>query len=727
MLFISLNAQVEKLNKSFLVEDYIVQYKDALSKKDTSSALNSILDAIESLENLTDKQTKYFTYDTLAAMLHEIRKYEKAVELHKEAGDYFLSVNDLNEVASIYWQLSLNYSKLFDYPTANIYSKKIIALKDKIDNPKLISSAFNDLGLIFWKIGQLDSAVYFINKSITISKSKEDSVSLAKRYNNLGVIYWRKGDIENAYRFYSESLFIREAINDKKASARVLNNLSLIFQRLKYYDLAKTYIGRALDISEDLSDPIGKSYAMRRFGDLLIELQEYEEAEKFLRESTNLLYDLDDQISLVQVYNLLGNIYEETDRISAAVANYKSAVKTSKKINDNFSLALAYYNLGSLYLKSKQLDSSSYYLKMSIRLSEPYGYRMIKRDAYKELADYFEITKNLFQEKFYLRKYISINDSLLNESLVSSISEVNTRNMIKTSEERRLLLQKENEIQKKEIEYQTRLITAITFMLTIILGLLFYSFYLYNKKKKLVKIIEDQNLALQQANNTKDKLFSIIAHDLKGPFTSILGFAHLIHEETENNTNKVIHEYSSSLIKNLNRLVELINNLLNWSLIQRQKISVNKEKIDFCELVDNVLREIELNAQLKRIVFKRAESKKIFICGDRDMLSSAVRNILSNSIKYSKKDGVIEIKCMEDERFLKASFTDNGIGISKDKIDSILYNTTTESTLGTGNEKGTGIGLSICKEFIEEHGGKLEIKSDGSTYSEFIINLPLNS
>ncbi len=726
LLSINIFAQVEELNKSFLVETDINLFNSALAKQDTSEAIKIIYSALERLQNEESGYQKYFAYDTLAFLLFKITDLKKAIEVYKEAAIFFLSEKNYNQTAQIYWDISFIYSKMFDAVNANKYSKKILSIQNLIDNPKLISSTYNDLGLIYWRLGELDSAISNMHKSIEIIKELDDLPALAKRYNNLGIIYWRKGDIENSYKYYSESLNIREFLGDKKAVSKVLNNLALIFQRLKYYDLAESYIQRAFAYSDSLDDQIGKSYSLRRLGNLYLDMKKFDKAESILIQSSVILYQIDDKPSLVQLFNLLGSIYEKKNKTELASYNFKKAVKMSLEINDKFSMSLAYLNLGSLLLKNEITDSVFYYLDNSLKLATHYGYKSIKRDGFIKLAEFYRLKNDIAKENYFLKKYIAINDSLINQEIASSISELKTKNLIKLSEERRMLLQKENDIQRTEIDSRTNLLIITSILLILILILFSYSIYLVSKKRNLLKVINQKNSELQEANSAKDKLFSIVAHDLKGPFTSILGFSELIFEESFNQNNSEIKEYSTHLIKNINRLVELINNLLNWALIQQQKITVNKEEIFAKDLIGIVLNDVELNAELKGITFKKEIDPKVKLNGDKEMLCSAIRNILSNSIKYSPKNNIILISCSAFSDNVQLEIKDFGTGISKERISAVLENSNTESTLGTNNEKGTGIGLSICKEFIEKHDGKLEIESDGKTYTLFRILLPVN-
>lgn len=245
---------------------------------------------------------------------------------------------------------------------------------------------------------------------------------------------------------------------------------------------------------------------------------------------------------------------------------------------------------------------------------------------------------------------------------------------------------------------------------------------------KLAKSLSDRRQAmrsLQMSNDSKDKFFSIIAHDLKGPFSSLLGFSNMLIEEVDEGDLSNIKKYSSVLNSTLNKTYYFLVNLLDWSSSQTNRIDFAPKEFCFNELVDEVFQLLELQAHDKDIVLKKSLEHQIMISADRNMLNTVIRNLVSNAIKYSDK-GKIELKAYFVNSNLYCSIIDNGIGMTKEKMDTLFQISDIESIPGTNNEKGTGLGLILCKEFIEKHNGEIGVESNLGSGSIFWFRIPNN-
>ncbi|NPD44681.1 MULTISPECIES: sensor histidine kinase KdpD [unclassified Lentimicrobium] len=251
------------------------------------------------------------------------------------------------------------------------------------------------------------------------------------------------------------------------------------------------------------------------------------------------------------------------------------------------------------------------------------------------------------------------------------------------------------------------------------LGLLFVSW-------RLAEAQYYRRLAMQSlkiSNESKDRLFSIIAHDLKGPFSSLLGFSNMLEEELNEGDLSNVKKYSSTLNTTLTKTYYLLINLLDWSSSQTNRISFVPEKFCFNDLVDEIFHFLDLQAQDKEIVLKRIIDGQIFISSDRNMMSTVIRNLISNAIKYSNK-GEIELKAYFINNDLYCSIKDCGTGISKEKMNTLFQISEIESIPGTNNEKGTGLGLMLCKEFIEKQNGEIGVESELGSGSVFWFRIP---
>lgn len=228
-----------------------------------------------------------------------------------------------------------------------------------------------------------------------------------------------------------------------------------------------------------------------------------------------------------------------------------------------------------------------------------------------------------------------------------------------------------------------------------------------------------KNEELTNLNATKDKFFSIIAHDLKSPFNSILGLSEFMVSQIQDGNYEKIEEYADTIRNSSQRAMDLLQNLLEWSRVQtgRMVFSSENRKIDL--LIHEALNLLNETATQKGIVISRNIPANLEARVDQSMFSTIIRNLVSNAIKFSYTGGEIEVELREVNNQIEVSVSDNGIGIQADQIENLFHIDKNQSKPGTQNEKGTGLGLILCKEFVEKHGGKLWVESEYGKGSKF--------
>ena len=241
------------------------------------------------------------------------------------------------------------------------------------------------------------------------------------------------------------------------------------------------------------------------------------------------------------------------------------------------------------------------------------------------------------------------------------------------------------------------------------------------KTQKELKKHRDQ---LIESNATKDKFFSIISHDLRNPFNSIMGLTELLTEKIEKYDKETIAKYAGYIYDASRNSYKLLQNLLEWSRSQMGQINYNPEYYKLLTIVDEVTKSSFTQAKSKNISFKVNINEKLNVYGDYNMLSTILRNLISNAIKFSPKEEKIEIEAKNKENFSEIKIIDHGKGMDKSIIDKLFKISEKVTTPGTENEKGTGLGLLLSKEFIDKHEGSIHVESEEGKGSIFIINLP---
>ena len=230
---------------------------------------------------------------------------------------------------------------------------------------------------------------------------------------------------------------------------------------------------------------------------------------------------------------------------------------------------------------------------------------------------------------------------------------------------------------------------------------------------------------LRESNQNKDKLFSIISHDLRSPFNTLIGFSEFLLMEMDSLTPEEIKDFSEKIYRTTKRVFRLLENLLQWSGIQTGRMEYNPISFDIHDLLDEIFLIYQLTANKKKISLKQESSENYKVYADKNMISTVMRNLISNAIKFTHKNGKIVISQHKNSRFLVINVIDNGTGIPEEDIEKLFQLGERVSKSGTENEMGTGLGLLLCKEFVEKNGGKIWIKSEPGKGSTFSFSIPL--
>lgn len=244
------------------------------------------------------------------------------------------------------------------------------------------------------------------------------------------------------------------------------------------------------------------------------------------------------------------------------------------------------------------------------------------------------------------------------------------------------------------------------------------------ERKRAEMALKESEARLRELNATKDKFFSIIAHDLKNPFNTIIGFSDLLTRKIQERDYEGIAGYSRMIGNSSQRAMDLLTNLLKWACIQTGRIDFIPECIDMVELTSDVIKLLSNLARQKSIAITTRFPPLVFVMADKEMISTVLRNLISNAVKFTNPGGEIVISAKPKQKEWVITIADNGVGIKKETINKLFRIDQSYSTMGTQNEKGTGLGLLLCKEFIEKHNGRIWIESEEGQGSKFHFSVP---
>ena len=265
-----------------------------------------------------------------------------------------------------------------------------------------------------------------------------------------------------------------------------------------------------------------------------------------------------------------------------------------------------------------------------------------------------------------------------------------------------------------------------------IITLIYSSYFVYLiirlilKNYNLEKLkVEKSEINLHQLNADKDRFISILGHDLKNPFNNILGFSEILTDEIDSLNKDEIKDIAKDIHKSAQITNKLLEDILMWARTQQGKIPFKPHKISFTEICKNIIETLKPNADAKNITIDYSAPMEIIIFADNDMLKTVLRNLVSNAIKFTNNSGVINISAEVNSENVTISVSDNGIGIPSENLAKLFDISEVLSTKGTAGETGTGLGLLLCKEFVEKHGGKIWVESTVGEGSDFKFTLPV--
>jgi PAS domain S-box-containing protein len=236
--------------------------------------------------------------------------------------------------------------------------------------------------------------------------------------------------------------------------------------------------------------------------------------------------------------------------------------------------------------------------------------------------------------------------------------------------------------------------------------------------------LKENEARLGDLNATKDKFFSIIAHDLKSPFNATMGYSTLLLEQIKVKDYDGIEEYAESIQKSSQRAMDLLKNLLEWSRSQTGRMSFNPEYLDMAPLINETMDLLSDSALQKSISITKKVPASVKVFADKDMINAVLRNLISNAVKFTHPGGMIQVSAEQQPDEWMISVKDNGVGIRKNDMEKLFKLEETHSTYGTQNEVGTGLGLLLSKEFVSKHGGKIWVESEAGKGSTFFFTIP---
>ncbi len=643
--------------------------------------------------------TKVETSLKLIKRLYDIKDYDRALKYIIESEKLSVNENYTKGIAKVTYYKSLIYASKNDYINAVTGYAKAKSLFTQLKDTLGIAKVNNSIGLIEINRGNYVKGLQYSLAAIDELDKHHLYVELSSAYNNAARAYYKMNAFDKAIEYYLKALQLQKRLKNKDGIIESNSRLAEMYSFQKEYRKSIEYYETVLENVGDTNDSI-RGNILPKLGGEYLKFNDYDTAAKYLLQGLRLNRKSNNKLGLTIALNNLGELNLNQGKFITAEDQLMEAGALAKSIDDKSEL-LRQYKL------MKSLDS----------------------------------TRNKFEAAFlWQRKYYDLKDSLEKkdidkDSITSANLELNPDFETNIVNPDSIKIPKGGDLESKDKYNRFKLIFyALLAALAIVSTFLILIFLKRNNSIKYTQELEEKNIKielqnkafqeqtehLENVNNVKDKLFSIVSHDLKDSLSSINGFIDLLKDGSL--TREEFDNLIPELSENANNASLLLFNLLNWSKSQMQSLEPNPSLFDVQEVFEDKIKLIEQRLESKGIDLID-HSLRDFAYADKSMFEIVIQNLLANATKFCKKGDSITVSNHISNGSCIISVADTGVGISKENIDK-LFKSNSFSTIGTKNEKGTGLGLSICKELVELNHGKIWVESNLNVGSTFYVQLP---
>ena len=614
-------------------------------------------------------------------------------------------------------QLEIFIDELWTYRSKNpTYAmqcgKNGIELAKRLGDNSKLAEVNNLLGVVYRNIGNYTKALEFYNTALEIAKSINDSVQIAYSYNNIGGAYRLERNYTIALTNMFKALEIFENLNMNEGIAFCTINIGIVYRLQGNYSKALDYINRTITIRENLGDKYGLAIALNQFVEILIDKKELDKALNEYKELYRLYEDLDDTKGIATALGEMGGILYEKKNYKAAKDYRERSLEIHKSIDNTEGIVNNLNGLALIYLKLNQTDLAKKSLREAYKICIEPNHTSFLITYYEYASRYFEELGIMDSALVYYKKYSSLKDSLTAHENIASIAAMEAIYQVD-------LAAKENQILINENKLKTEQTTFLLILAVLLITFLSFIVFRFYRNKEL-------NKRLKELNATKDKFFSIVAHDLKNPFNNLLGYSELLAADYENMEEDERKQVVRGLHNSSKKLLALLENLLQWSSANIGSLKYSPQIISIKEQIDELIDLYSDSIKQKNLGIELNADSALTAFIDVDYFKLVMRNLISNAIKFSHPGGNISIKTDVEGDNILLKVKDNGIGMDEQQLEGLFELGSKKSTRGTQNETGTGLGLILAKDLITGWGGKIFVESELNKGCTFTITIPKN-
>jgi signal transduction histidine kinase len=615
-----------------------------------------------------------------------------------------------------------------NFATALKYADEALAIAEKEQWPWALYEAYKQRAFLAALSGDFTSALSLDHKNLSVAIARNDSTGLTEVFNFIGNDFVEQGRYDEGYYYFVQSNKVAKAIKDSMHMNVSLHNIGVVFKELGQYDVALKHFQAARNIGEKIGDDDGLAYYHDERADVFLRSRDYALAEKTLAEARRII--LARKITIIEHRTLtkFAQLRFEQGDMAGALAYYDSALALHSKSDNEFGTAETNLGKSKVYIAQGRSGEAATLVNGALETGRRLNASQLVSQSYQLLSELAEKNGEYRNALSHYKNYKMFQDSLFNNDMIQELFERQLTFVTEDKDNEIAMLSRERAQQTSAIKRQEFLSNILAVVVALSVVLLFSVYRSGRRRVRINKLllehqaeIKRRSVELEQLNQVKDKFFSIISHDLRSPMNALAGLLDL--SEKKHLDQQEFTQLSKELRQQFNHTKSLINNLLDWTLLQMDTLTIQEDKIELRHMVDDNIK-LFTAMQMKTTTIHNNIPSGTTALADSNMINLVLRNLILNAIKFTESGGIVEVNAREDHGMILVSVSDNGVGIQPEVQKILFEKTTGYSTRGTANEKGTGLGLILCKEFVEKNGGKIWLESTPGTGTTVSFTVP---
>jgi signal transduction histidine kinase len=574
------------------------------------------------------------------------------------------------------------------------------------------------LGAEYKLSNQVDLAVQHYQAALDFYRTRSNDRKVAGLYQEMGATFKNGDRHSEAIQSYLKASELWEKIGNKKEMASIQGSMVEIFMLQRDKENAMEASKKQWKLLEGSSDKEAIANAHIFRGRIYIHLLKFDSAAFHYGRAVDLFRETGNRKNIGFALHNLANANRDLHHYETSL-KYATEALTFKSPEDKRSWVYTILLIANIYMDMGDQPKAVQYALEGLRLAEENKLSDRKRVALLYLSQSYEKAGNAAKSLEYHKLYTVMQDSIFNTERYNQFTSLKAQH---ETEKKEQLIEIQNANLKAQDETITRQYYVVVgfSMVAILIAIILVVVYRNNLKIKAL------NKVIESSNRTKDRLFSIISHDLRGPIAAFETTPRILRNYLNKNQPEKVTEVVDHIDRSARHLNQLLDNLLNWSLSQREELVINIEKLGIKPIMDDVIEVFKDAASVKKITIASNIGDQ-FVMADRNTFSTVVRNLLSNSIKFSHPGSTITIDHRVVDNWIEFKFTDSGTGMNENQLAKLFIIDKSKVRNGTAMEKGTGLGMVLIKEFVEINNGQIKVESKLDLGTTFYVSLPLAS